>query len=342
MPILFKTKRKLENKIQCIGSSSYKLNQLVDNLIQSTSWTNSIIGSQQMPHRSAVFGGSNSPLAFPGRSLVGAYGPALMLLLLLMMENGHRVGLCSGWQHDGRLLAAAHRNLVNLRLRSLSHLNLNLLNFGDRVVLLELCLLFGLLLLLLKVLSIFRRTERIFFRSFRQVGTRVLAQMVLAVERLAAFSANLGLLTGVYNEMEIQMFLPFESLHANRADEGSVGVMAKFVPLEMFLAFQSGAADVADESPLDFVTNQVLLQQLFLRVGHVTLRTAEKRGAIQRRDNAHLARFRLLWLRGLLLVLLLSFGFSVRVLAFGHVRDDFGLTSSHGDLHSLLARNHTP
>lgn len=69
---------------------------------------------------------------------------------------------------------------------------------------------------------------------------------------------------------------------ANRTDEGSFGVVAQLVPLQVIFSLQPRAANVADESPFDFVAHQVLFEQLFFRIGHVTFRTTEQRGAVQR------------------------------------------------------------
>lgn len=71
------------------------------------------------------------------------------------------------------------------------------------------------------------------------------------------------------------MFLSLETLLADVADERSLRIVAELVALEMFLSLQSRTTDITNEPPLDLVHHQVLLETLLLRVGHVTLRTAE-------------------------------------------------------------------
>ena len=57
--------------------------------------------------------------------------------------------------------------------------------------------------------------------------------------------------------------------------------MALLVAREVILALEAGTADVADEASLERVTEQMLLQELALRIGHVALWTAVERRAVQ-------------------------------------------------------------
>lgn len=145
------------------------------------------------------------------------------------------------------------------------------------------------------------------FHSSRDVTPRVLPQMILSIESLAALGAHVPLLAGMYDEVQGQLLLPLERLHANGADVRPLGIVALLVTREVVLALQAGAAYVANESSLQGMTQEMLLQQLSLRVCHVAFRAAVEGRAVQRRRQAYLARLRtwLLLLRRLLLFLLL-------------------------------------
>lgn len=133
------------------------------------------------------------------------------------------------------------------------------------------------------------------------------------------------------------MFFPLEALHTDRAYERSVGIVSELVTLEMLLPLESRTAYIADEPPLDLVTDQMLLEQFFLRISHVALRTAEECRAVEGRDDADLTGFRLLRLRWLLLVLLLALRFRAGFLFLWHVRYYLGLAAGYRYVDGLLA-----
>lgn len=82
--------------------------------------------------------------------------------------------------------------------------------------------------------------------------------------------------------------------------------MALFVACQVVLSFERGVANIANESSFQVVSDQMLLQELPLRVGHLALGTQEQRAAVQSRAHLNLSR---LWagfalLRWLLLLFL--------------------------------------
>lgn len=86
--------------------------------------------------------------------------------------------------------------------------------------------------------------------------------------------------------------------------------MGLLVSGEMILAFKTCPADVAHESPLQSVSNEMLLQEFLLGIGHVTFGTTVQRGSVQGRRQPNLSRLRsgLLLLLDLLLFLLFAGG----------------------------------
>lgn len=128
-------------------------------------------------------------------------------------------------------------------------------------------------------------------QPFGHVRFYVLAKVVLAVESFPAVAADLRFHAAVDDEMQIQMLLPLEALHAHAADVRPLRIVAQLVPLQVFLPLQARSADIADEPPLDLVYHQVLLKALFLRVGHVALRTTEQDRPVDGRRDMHLSRF---------------------------------------------------
>lgn len=89
-----------------------------------------------------------------------------------------------------------------------------------------------------------------------------------------------------------------------------VRYVGELVPGQVVLALQRRIADVADEAPLNGVRDDVLLDEAAIRVGHLALRAAVERRAIQRLCLADFSRFgaRLLLLWWFLLFGLLAAG----------------------------------
>jgi hypothetical protein len=109
----------------------------------------------------------------------------------------------------------------------------------------------------------------------------MLPQVILPVESLAAFGAHVALLATVNDKMQCQLLLPLKSFQANCADVRPFRVVALLVARQVILALQSSTAYVADESSFKRVPQEMLLQELALRVSHVAFWTAIKGRAIE-------------------------------------------------------------
>jgi len=99
--------------------------------------------------------------------------------------------------------------------------------------------------------------------------------------------------------------------------------VGELVPGQVVLALQRRIADVADEAPLHGVRDDVLLDEAAVRIGHLALRAAVERRAVQRLRLTDLAR---LGARLLLLWWFLLFG----LLAGGRARAAAGVRGAHG------------
>lgn len=64
---------------------------------------------------------------------------------------------------------------------------------------------------------------------------------------LAALSADVSLLSRVYDKMQSQLFFALEGLHADSADERSVRIVALLVSSQVVFPLQSSSTDVAEE-----------------------------------------------------------------------------------------------
>lgn len=102
-----------------------------------------------------------------------------------------------------------------------------------------------------------------------------------------------------------------------------VRYVRELVPGQMVLALERRIADVADEAPLDGVRDDVLLDEAAVRIGHLALRAAVERRAVQRLRLTDLAR---LGARLLLLWWFLLFGLLARSRAGGSA----GVRGAHG------------
>lgn len=103
----------------------------------------------------------------------------------------------------------------------------------------------------------------------------VLPQVIFSVERPATFNTSVSLLACVHHLVECKLFLAFECFTTHGARKRPLGTMALPVSCQMVLTLQSCATDVAHKPPLRCVTAEVLLQQMFVQILGLTLRTPE-------------------------------------------------------------------
>lgn len=180
--------------------------------------------------------------------------------------------------HLVRLLRMRNILLCLLRRRWWRHIGVAVLNLLLLLLLLHSIGVAGTTLLIDNRLILLAQLR---FDTSRYVGACVLAQMILAVETLAAFIANVTLLTGVDDKVQRQLFLSFERFQTNSADERSLWIVTLFVACEVIFALQCRITDVTDKATLQIVTDQMLFEEAALWIGHLTLGTAVQYAAVE-------------------------------------------------------------